>query len=686
MLNLYKISLHNKLLSAFIIVGFFPFLIFYIYAIYWGEEKIVNKIINDQFIQAQKIIDVIDNHLSSLDKELRFISKLDLMDDVVAEDIDKRIARLLIQKKEDIGLDVELFVIDAASVIVASSDERSRSTHFDDLQILQNTYKENKTYFFQGEKLYMSSKIYASFKPNKELGFLILAYNLENLDKFFIHQIGIHNSIYNYKKKISLGEKNSFNIDSSKDKGDYILDDHLLVYQKLPKMMQDWYLIYSVDKELALSFLYDFTYFMIFMIPIALVVILSIGILSAKNIVKPIMNLTQTAENITRTKDYSTAVIVSSNDEIGRLSIAFNQLLNATNNALQTLEKENELRLKRFIKLIEIFNTIIQTKSENECIQLSIQEMQKLTNNDKLHFVNGTKISNDLIPIYVSDFDKDEKVYFGAIALDISSLSDRNEDKFYHSIATMISLQLDRIRLVDRTMLASRAKSAFISNMSHELRTPLNAIIGFTQYMIAYEELNEEQEDIVSNIEKSAQYLLEMINGILDIAKIEAGKMEAHFESVNVKSTLKDIVEMLTPLAEQKNLALTLNSDKLEDELFCTDPKFFKQIMINLISNSIKFTENGSVNIEALQMNDEIKISIKDTGIGISSEDILKLFNDFTQLENVMQKKHKGTGLGLSLSKKLSNLLGGDIVIKSEGLKYGCEVILSISQGKNLHS
>jgi len=680
--SIYKTSLYKKLLLAFIFVGFFPFLLFYIYAIYWGEEKIVNKLISDQFIQAQKIIDVIDNHLSSLDKEVRFISKLDLMDDIVAEDIDKRIARLLTQKKEDIALDVELFVIDSDSVIVASSNGKIISAKFNDSDKLHNANKENKTYFFQGDKFYINSKIYASFNPDKELGFLVLQYNLKNLDKFFIHQIGIHNSIYNYKKKTLLGNKISFDIDISKDKGDYISDNHLLVYKKLPNRMQDWYLIYSVDKELALSFLYDFTYFMIFMIPIALIVILFIGILSAKNIIRSIVNLTKTAENITKTKDYSAKVMVSSNDEIGRLSVAFNELLHATNNALETLEEENELRLKRFIKLIEIFNTIIQTKTENECIELSINEMQKLTNNDKLHFIDNTSKSKNAIPIFVSDFDKDEKVYFGAIALDINGLSDKNEDKFYHSIATMISLQLDRIRLVDRTMLASRAKSAFISNMSHELRTPLNAIIGFTQYMIAYEELSEEQEDIVSNIEKSAQYLLEMINEILDIAKIEAGKMEASFVNVNIKDTLKDIVTMLTPLAEQKKLALILNTQELKDELFLTDPKLFKQIIINLISNSIKFTEKGSVNIEAFQMKDKIKISIKDTGIGISSEDISKLFNDFTQLENVMQKKHKGTGLGLSLSKKLSNLLGGDIELRSERLNYGCEAILSISEEK----
>ncbi|MBU0721269.1 HAMP domain-containing protein [bacterium] len=682
MLSLYKKSLYRKLLFAFILVGFFPFVILYIYTMYWGEEKIVNKIINDQYIQAQKIIDVIENHITSLDKEIKFISKLDLMDDIIAEDVDKRIARLLIQKKADIGLETELSVVDLNSKVVSSSENESASKEFKYLQELKTSFANNKNHLFIENKLYLCSKIYASFDKNKELGYLILGYDLKNLNTFLTKQEGIHNSIYNYKTQVSIGEKNYLNIDILKEKGDYILEEHLVIYKKMPSIMREWYLVYSVDKKLALNFLYDFSYFMIVMIPIAFILILITGVLSAKNIIKPIENLTKTAERITDTKDYSAEVVIRSDDEIGRLSYAFNKLLQTTNNALETLEEENELRLKRFIKLIEIFNTIIQTKNENECIKVSIKEMQKLTQNDKLHFIDDAHKISSSIPIFVSDFDKDEKIYYGAIALDISELSDKNEDRFYHSIATMISLQLDRIRLVDRTMMASRAKSAFISNMSHELRSPLNAIIGFTQYMIAYEDLSDEQQDITSNIEKSAQYLLEMINEILDIAKIEAGKMEAYFENVNIQSILDDIVIMLIPLAEQKGIRLTLNMDKMDDAFFCTDPKLFKQIVINLLSNAIKFTKTGAIDIEASKFNDIVTVRIKDTGIGISKEDIPKLFNDFTQLENVMQKKHKGSGLGLSISKKLSKLLGGDIALSSEGLGMGTEVRFSISQNR----
>jgi len=262
--------------------------------------------------------------------------------------------------------------------------------------------------------------------------------------------------------------------------------------------------------------------------------------------------------------------------------------------------------------------------------------------------------------------------------LGLDNFEDKNEKDFYNSIASMITLQLDRIRLIDRTMSASRAKSAFISNMSHELRTPLNAIIGFTQYMIAYEELNDDQLDTMGNIESSAHYLLNMINEILDIAKIEAGKMEAHIEDVNILELVQSSHAMLQPLAKDKNINFDFIAVNFENKHYKTDPKMFKQIVINLISNAIKFTQEGFVTIELYNNANTLFVSVKDSGIGISKEDMKQLFNDFTQVENVMQKQHKGTGLGLSLSKKMANILGGDVELLSEGVGYGTTSLFSI--------
>ncbi|MCK4875290.1 MAG: HAMP domain-containing protein, partial [Sulfurimonas sp.] len=425
---------------------------------------------------------------------------------------------------------------------------------------------------------------------------------------------------------------------------------------------------------------YDFISFMLYMSSVIFIFIIYISVKQSKEIVKPIEELTATADYITNTHNYSTQLKISSQDEIATLTRSFNDMLKTTSSALKKLEKENRLRLRRFTQLINVFNTIIQTKNEKECIDISMQEIKRLTHNNKLYFKKDQNIAPDkeCTDIYVTDFENDNKIYFGSIELDIDKFEDKNEKDFYNSITSMITLQLDRIRLIERTTGASKAKSAFISNMSHELRTPLNAIIGFAQYMIEYEELNEEQKDIVENIESSAQYLLSMINEILDIAKIEAGKMEANIESVNILDILKSTYSMLLPLAKDKNIKFDFIFDDFNNKTYQTDPKMFKQIIINLISNSIKFTQKGSILLELYSNNEHVYVRVKDSGIGISKDDLSYLFNDFTQVENVMQKSHKGTGLGLSLSRKMARILGGDIILKSKGVGHGTTSIFSL--------
>jgi len=655
----YKKSLFKKLLLAFLVVGFIPFILLYIYTIYWAEDKLVNKIINEQAIQAQIIIENISSSLTSLKKEIRFISQLDMMDDIIAEDLDKRISRLLTQKKDDIGLDVELYVLNNNSIIISSSDKT----------VL------NKKLIMSDKNLYISSKIYASFNKSKKLGSLILKYNFKNLDIFFRHQPAIYNAIIDKNAKNITGQALPFSIKIDSDFKKYINNQQLVVYKKLNAPLENFYFVYAVNKDLALDFLHEFLYFMLLILPIVIFIIFFIAIYRSKKIILPIETLTKTTEEITKTKNYSTSIDIEAKDEIGRLAHAFNALLQETNQALQSLELENKLRLKRFTKLIEIFNTIIKTKSEDECIRTSIQEIKELTEGNKLLFTKENLHSDNAIPIYVSDFVKGEKVLFGSILLE---LHDKNENQFYHSIVSMISLQLDKIRLIDKMMSESHAKSAFISNMSHELRTPLNSMLGFTQYLLAYEDLKENQQDIISNIEDSAQYLLEMINGILDIAKIEAGMLDIHISHIKIYELLDNIVSMLLPLAQQKSIDINIQKSEANSIEIDSDSKFIQQIIINIISNAIKFTKEGGIDIFLREDENNLYIHVKDTGIGIQKQNIEKLFHEFTQIDNVLQNKHKGTGLGLSISKKLAKLLGGDIILKSEGLDKGSEAIFFI--------
>ena len=218
---------------------------------------------------------------------------------------------------------------------------------------------------------------------------------------------------------------------------------------------------------------------------------------------------------------------------------------------------------------------------------------------------------------------------------------------------------------------ASRMKSAFIANMSHELRTPLNAIIGFTGALLMKlpGPLTGEQDKQLNTIRTSARHLLSLINDILDVAKIEAGKVTLEVQKVQCQNLVRDVVDTLRPLALQKNLMLEID---LADEpiVLETDQRALTQILLNLGNNAIKFTETGSVRVALAQRQGEgqqmIEFSVADSGAGIREEDQNKLFQAFSQLDSTSTRHAEGAGLGLYLCQNLANLIGGSLFFKSD--------------------
>jgi signal transduction histidine kinase len=214
---------------------------------------------------------------------------------------------------------------------------------------------------------------------------------------------------------------------------------------------------------------------------------------------------------------------------------------------------------------------------------------------------------------------------------------------------------------------ASRLKSEFLANMSHELRTPLNAIIGFSE---ALKEglmgpLTPEQREYISDIYISGEHLLSLINDILDLAKVESGKMTLELESFALQSLLKSSLGMVKEKALRHGLQLTL---AVTDELpeLVADQRKLKQIAFNLLSNAVKFTpDGGSVTLAAQQVAGMLELSVTDTGIGISQEDQARLFQPFSQIDSSLSRHHQGTGLGLVMVKRLAELHGGSAGLTS---------------------
>jgi len=226
---------------------------------------------------------------------------------------------------------------------------------------------------------------------------------------------------------------------------------------------------------------------------------------------------------------------------------------------------------------------------------------------------------------------------------------------------------------------ADKIKNEFLANMSHELRTPLNAIIGFSEALNLkiFGELNEKQSEYIGDINSSGVHLLGMINDLLDLSKIESGKMQMSKEIFNVKSAIKEALNIVSPLLIQKKQNIKF---ECKDESFeiCADRRKFHQILYNLISNAIKFTpENGAIEIKATKDGKFLKVSVKDNGIGIPPAFHEKIFAKFQQVDSSYSTKQGSTGLGLTITKELVSLHGGKIILESK-LNKGSTFIFTI--------
>jgi signal transduction histidine kinase len=212
-----------------------------------------------------------------------------------------------------------------------------------------------------------------------------------------------------------------------------------------------------------------------------------------------------------------------------------------------------------------------------------------------------------------------------------------------------------------------RLKSQFLATMSHELRTPLNSIIGFTGILRQgfAGPVNEEQKKQLGMVFGSAKHLLSLINDLLDLSRIEAGKVEIEAEPFDFVEVIAEAVQNLTPLAGQKNLHLATDLPDPVLEMV-GDRKRCYQVLLNLANNAVKFTERGEVKISARLEGERLRVCVADTGIGIKPEQMGLLFEAFRQLDGTAKRLYEGTGLGLHLCRKLLALMGGEIGVESE--------------------
>ena len=249
---------------------------------------------------------------------------------------------------------------------------------------------------------------------------------------------------------------------------------------------------------------------------------------------------------------------------------------------------------------------------------------------------------------------------------ELKTFSSQLEDRIQAATADLAE-QNTRLQWQSRELeKANRLKSEFLASMSHELRTPINALIGYASLMLdrIYGDLTPRQEEGLNRIQGAAQHLLALINDILDLAKIEAGRMPLHLDDVTLGDIVKEISQQIEPLVKKRSLTFTVEMPA-KDVMLHTDRTKVKQILLNLLSNAVKFTHHGGLWVTVSKDEEDLRFDVRDTGIGIRASDLESIWEDFRQVDQSRTREFGGTGLGLSITRKLVDALGGHVFAES---------------------
>ncbi|BCS97960.1 hypothetical protein DSLASN_35920 [Desulfoluna limicola] len=445
-------------------------------------------------------------------------------------------------------------------------------------------------------------------------------------------------------------------------------------------------------------------YFGLFLLTAPIALMLVLLFYSEQWVTRPLQHLTQAARQIAN-GEFGMPLPQSTGDEIGQLTKAFD----AMQTRLTLREKrliDNEVRLSAIIDnsvealvTIDITGTLrsfnkaaerIFGYTADEVVGENIRILMPMpyrADHDRYiqrylktgvkkvigigQEVKGKRKSGELFPIWitVSEVKIDEDPLFVGSIMDITQQKMADIELATHrdNLRNMIHERTKDLKIaMEKAEAANQAKSNFISNMSHEIRTPMNAMLGFLALALENNNLTQELRDHLEIAHRSSWSLLGLLDDILDISKLEEGRMALEPTPFNLARLLRDITSSMEVAAREKGLTLTLSMPPPFPAYCSGDPMRIRQVLFNLLSNAIKFTHKGGVTIHAEPLpNDEIHFFIKDTGIGMSKDQLMHIFEPFAQADDSSTRRYGGTGLGTTISKHLVELMGGTIWVES---------------------
>lgn len=438
-----------------------------------------------------------------------------------------------------------------------------------------------------------------------------------------------------------------------------------------------------------------------------------------KIISKPILQLAQTTEKITLEEDYSIRVNKESNDEIGVLYDGFNCMLEQILQRQITIDKalmelqESEDKFKQMTEsafnailvvdaegIIHFWNRAAQNifgYTEKEILGKSLHNLLVSTDDFERFKNTSIKASNTKGEIIGDTFElpairKDNSKFPVEVSISPIWLQGKwNAVGIIKDISRWKRTEQELINAKEKAEESDRLKSAFLSNMSHEIRTPMNSIIGFAELLSDPELFEKKRKKYLNYITSSGKSLLNLINDIIDVSKIEAGQLKIKKSEVKINSVLNELYASFNDThKKQKGSDFDLRVVKEADDNFTiyTDPYRFRQILANLIGNAFKFTDKGFIEFgyTLKEEKGEVEFYVKDTGVGIPQDKLQIIFDRFGQVEETYDKNQSGTGLGLAISKKLSEMLGGTMSVESiinEGSTFYLSIPLKKGKGAN---